>query len=265
MQEWEAATDRTAHSRTVGGRNGWRRIQRRAGAWLGRLRALAPTESRVLVVALGIVAGLWIFVVTASLVTAGRTQAFDEHVLRALRRTDDPGLPIGPGWVHAFALDVTALGSVPIITLIVLLVVGHLAIERRHAMVALVLAASCGGGLLNGTLKALFDRARPTVVPPLAIVGSSSFPSGHSMIAAVVYLTLGALLARTTTRWRLRLYYLGVALGITGAIGLSRVYLGVHYPSDVLAGWAAGTVWALVCELVAQRLQREGEVEPPTR
>jgi undecaprenyl-diphosphatase len=219
----------------------------------------------VLVAALGIAAGLWVFVLVASLVTAGRTQAFDEQVLRALRRPDDPGVPIGPHAVHAFALDVSALGSVPIITLIVLLVVGYLLIERRYAMVALVLAASCGGGLLNTTLKAFFARPRPTVVPPLAIVGSSSFPSGHSMIAAVVYLTLGALLARTTTRWRLRLYYLGVALGMTGVIGVSRVYLGVHYPSDVLAGWVAGAVWALVCELVAQRLQRTGEVEPPTR
>jgi undecaprenyl-diphosphatase len=217
----EASTDPTTHSHAAGRRRGWRRAQRLAGAWSARLRALAPRESRVLVAVLGIVAGLWVFLAVASLVTAGRTQAFDEQVLRTLRRASDPGMPIGPRWIHAAALDVTALGSVAILTLIVLLVAGYLLIERRYAMVALVLAASCGGGILNAVLKAAFDRPRPSVVPPLAIVGSSSFPSGHSMIAAVVYLTLGALLARTTTRWRLRLYYLGVAVGMSAIIGLA--------------------------------------------
>ena len=265
MQDTVAITNRTADSFALGRRHGWKHVQRRLAAGLGKLRALAPTESRVLVVALGIVASLWVFIGVASLVTAGRTQAFDEQILRALRRASDPGVPIGPHWCQAFALDVTALGSGAVLALIVVLVAGFLLIERRYGMVVLVFAASFGGGILNAVLKALFDRPRPTVVPPLAIVGSSSFPSGHSLIAAVVYLTLGALLARTTTRWRLRLYYLGVALGMSGLIGLSRIYLGVHYPSDVLAGWAAGALWALFCELVAQRLQRRGVVTPPTR
>src|SRR5262249_44576114 len=100
-------------------------------------------------------------------------------------------------------------------------------------------------------------------VPHLAAVRSPSFPSGHSMLSAVVYLTLGALLARNTSEWNLRLYFLGVALLLTILVGLSRIYLGVHYPTDVLAGWAAGLAWALVCELVAQRLQRRGVVSEP--
>jgi len=218
----------------------------------------------VLLVALGIIASLWVFLLVASLVTAGRTQAFDEQVLRALRRASDPGVPIGARWVQSIALDLTALGSGVVLFTITMLVAGFLAIERHYSMVALLFTASFGSMIANTALKAFFARPRPTVVPALALVGSTSFPSGHSMIAAVVYLTLGALLARTTTRRRLRVYYLGVALVMSALIGLSRVYLGVHYPSDVLAGWAAGVLWALLCELVAQRLQREGVVRPPS-
>jgi undecaprenyl-diphosphatase len=236
-----------------------------ARAVLERIRSFAPRESRILLIALGVVASLWIFLAVASLVTAGRTQAFDERVLVALRRTADPAVPIGPRWCQLTALELTALGSSPVLLTIILVVAGYLAIERRFAMMGLMFAASMGGMLLCSLLKELFARPRPSVVPQLAVVHSTSFPSGHSMAAAVVYLTLGALLARTTTRWRLRLYYLGVALALSFVIGLSRVYLGVHYPSDVVAGWAGGALWALVCELVAQMLQRRGVVTPPAR
>ncbi len=232
---------------------------------LERIRSFAPRESRILLIALGVVASLWVFLVVASLMTAGRTQAFDERVLLALRQTADPAVPIGPRWCQLMALEFTALGSSAVLLTIILVVAGYLLIERRFAMMGLMLSASVGGMLLSTLLKALFARPRPTVVPQLAVVGSTSFPSGHSMAAAAVYLTLGALLARTTTRWRLRLYYLGVALALSFLIGLSRLYLGVHYPSDVVAGWAGGALWALLCELVAQMLQRRGVVTPPTR
>lgn len=229
-----------------------------------RLRVLLPQESRVLLLALGIVAATWIFLVLASTMTSGRTQALDERILLALRRPDDRALPIGPRWCQAMALEVTALGSGVVLVLIIALVAGYLAIERRFTMMHLMFLASFGGMILDTALKAAFARPRPVIVPPLAIVGSTSFPSGHSMLAAVVYLTLGALLARTTTRRRLRLYYLGVALFLSFAIGLTRIYLGVHYPTDVLAGWSAGVSWALACELIAVYLQRRGVVTPPT-
>ncbi len=228
-----------------------------------RLRALLPQESRVLALTLGIVLCLWLFMELASTMTSGRTQSFDERVLLALRLPENPGVPVGPRWCQAMALEVTALGSGIVLFTITLLVAGYLAIERRFGMLAYMLLASIGGMILNTALKAVFARPRPAVVPPLAIVGSTSFPSGHSMIAAVVYLTLGALLARTTTRWRLRLYYVGVALFLSAVIGLSRLYLGVHYPTDVLAGWCAGMAWALGCELGAVYLQRRGVVAQP--
>lgn len=237
----------------------------RARRWLRQVRGWLPQESRILLVALGIVLGVWLFWTIASAMSAGHTQDFDEQVLVALRRPDDRAIPIGPPWLQARALELTALGSGIVLVTMIGIVLGYLAIERRFAMLGYVALASFGGMILNTALKAAFARPRPTVVPALVVVDSTSFPSGHSMIAAAVYLTLGALLARTTTRWRLRLYYLGTALAMTAVIGLTRVYLGVHYPTDVLAGWAAGAAWALTCELGAAYLQRRGVVGPPTR
>jgi undecaprenyl-diphosphatase len=114
---------------------------------------------------------------------------------------------------------------------------------------------------LSSALKALFRRPRPEVVPHLMRVYSSSFPSGHSIISAVVYLTLGALLARTFRQRRFKFYFLAVAVVLTGLVGVSRVYMGVHYPTDVLAGWTAGLVWATLCWLVDRHLQRRGKIE----
>ncbi len=235
-----------------------RRIRERFDRW-------APAESPVLLAAFGIVASLWLFVVLAGLVVSGRAQTIDEQVLLALRRPGDPTIPLGPRWCHQLAIEMTALGSVPVLLTIIAIVCGWLALTARRAMIGLVLASSIGAMLLNATLKSVFDRPRPTVVARLAMVDSTSFPSGHAMIAAAVYLTLGALLARTTTRRRLRVYYLGVALVMSGLVAFSRLYLGVHYPSDVLAGMAAGALWALLCDVAAWRLQREGVMRPPAR
>jgi undecaprenyl-diphosphatase len=162
-------------------------------------------------------------------------------------------------------MDITALGGVTILALVTLLAAGYLLLMRRYGATVLVMVASLGGGVLSEGLKRVFARARPDIVPHLVTVESLSFPSGHSMAAAVIYLTLGALLARFTARRRVRVYILGISLGLTFLIGITRVYLGVHYPTDVLAGWAAGLAWALVCWLVARYLQYRGAVEQPGR
>ena len=114
---------------------------------------------------------------------------------------------------------------------------------------------------MNVTLKMLIDRPRPSVVPHLSQTLTTSFPSGHSMMSAVVYLTLGALLSRLVAKRRLKLYFLAVAVLLTLLTGMSRVLMGVHYPTDVLAGWAAGCVWASLCWLAARQLQRRGKIE----
>jgi len=119
-----------------------------------------------------------------------------------------------------------------------------------------VLAASAGGWALNALLKELFQRARPEVVPHLRDVMSLSFPSGHAMISASVYLTLGALLMRVAERRATKIYCMAMAMLVTVLVGSSRVYLGVHYPTDVLAGWLVGLSWALLCWMVERVLER---------
>jgi undecaprenyl-diphosphatase len=148
-----------------------------------------------------------------------------------------------------------------VLTFVTLAVAGFLILQRK-AHAALFVALAVGGGMLLSTLlKMGFDRPRPDLVPHGAVVYSASFPSGHSMMAAVAYLTLGALLARVQPRRRLKLYLLGLAILLTVAVGVSRVYLGVHWPTDVLAGWALGAAWALLCWAGALWLQRRGQVE----
>jgi undecaprenyl-diphosphatase len=143
-------------------------------------------------------------------------------------------------------------------------VLGYLVIARRHHAAIFILVATVGGALLSTALKGLYSRPRPDVVPHLASVTSYSFPSGHAMLSAVVYLTLGALLARLVEgRWT-KLYFVGVAVLLTILVGSSRVYLGVHYPTDVAAGWAAGVGWAVLCWLLARHLQHRGLVEKPS-
>jgi undecaprenyl-diphosphatase len=204
---------------------------------------------------------IWGFVELADEVLEGETHAFDERILLALRNATDPSDPLGPGWLEELMRDVTALGSTGILTFITLAVAGFLALDRKTHAALFVLVAVGGGMLLSTGLKMGFDRPRPDLVPHGAIVYTASFPSGHSMLAAVVYLTLGALLARVQPRRVLKLYLLGLAILLTVAIGASRVYLGVHWPTDVVAGWAVGAAWALLCWAAALWLQRQGRVE----
>jgi undecaprenyl-diphosphatase len=224
-------------------------------AWLRRADII------VLVAMTALVLGIWLFVGIALVVTDGDIQGLDESVLRALRQPDDRTRPLGPPWLVQAAKDVSALGGHAVLTLLILSVAGFLLLARKHGALLLMLAATLGGWGLSSWLKRLFDRPRPTAVQQLVEVSSASFPSGHSMISAAVYLTLGALLARLVAKHSLKLYFILVALVVTLLVGATRVYLGVHYPTDVLGGWAAGLVWALVCWLTARYLQHRGAVE----
>ena len=204
----------------------------------------------------------WGFVELADEVLEGETREIDSLLLLALRSAKDPSDPLGPQWVEEMARDLTALGSFGVLALLTAAAVGYLVLAaKRHAAIA-VLAAVAGGVVRSTALKLGFDRPRPDLVPHAVEVYTASFPSGHSMMAAVTYLTLGALLARVEGDWRLKLYWVGIALLLTLLVGFSRVYLGVHWPSDVLGGWALGATWALACWIVMQWLQRRGTVEP---
>ena len=234
-----------------------------SASWHRSVGRWAQREFAVLATLALAAAAVWAFAELADDVLEGETHVFDEWVLLALRRATDPSDPLGPGWLEELMRDITALGSTGVLTLITLAVAGFLALDRKTHAALFVVVAVGGGMLLSTALKLGFDRPRPDLVPHGSIVYTASFPSGHSMLAAVVYLTLGALLARVQPRLVLKLYLLGLAILLTMAVGVSRVYLGVHWPTDVLAGWAVGAAWALFCWAAALWLQRRGQVESP--
>lgn len=221
-----------------------------------RLNEVAPLLTVALIGLLG-----WAFVQLAGEVLEGDTLRFDRVILLALREAGNPASPIGPGWLHEAARDITALGGHAVLTIITLSTALYLAMTGRRHAALLVIAAVGGGSLLSTLLKLGFDRPRPDLVPHSVQVYTASFPSGHAMLSAVAYLTLGALLARVHERRSVKIFVLGLAIALTALIGMSRVYLGVHWPSDVLAGWCVGAAWASLCRYVALLLQREGQVE----
>jgi len=222
---------------------------------------LQRTEPWIFVVALVVVLGIWGFAEITDEVMEGDTATFDQSILRSLRDPADHKKIIGPGWLLTVVRDITALGSGLVMLLVIGSTTGFLLLVRRYQTVVFLLIATVGATLLNVAMKHLIGRPRPEIVPHLTDVSSASFPSGHAAMSAAVYLTIGAILAQSVKRRRLKLYFVGLAIILTGMVGLSRVVLGVHYPSDVLAGWSSGLVWALLCWLVARYLQRHGAIE----
>ncbi|MFT8246902.1 phosphatase PAP2 family protein [Roseomonas sp. BN140053] len=209
-----------------------------------------------------VLAAILAFAGLAAEVAEGETLALDRAILLALRDPADLSDPLGPRWLEEVARDITGLGGHAILAGVTLAVVGFLFLTRKRGAAALVLGAVAGGMLLSSLLKVVFQRPRPDLVPHAVEVYTASFPSGHAMLSAATYLTLGALLFRVADGWRVRAYVLSLAILTTLLVGASRVYLGVHWPTDVLAGWCLGAAWALLCWLVALQLQRRGRVEP---
>ncbi|WP_458094824.1 phosphatase PAP2 family protein [Roseomonas sp. WA12] len=225
-----------------------------------RIGAAAFTRLAALLLA---ITGVLAFVGLAGEVLEGETLAFDRAVLLALRDPANPADPIGPAWFEEAARDVTGLGSHTILIGLTLGVTILLALNRKRGAAFLVLGSIAGAMLISAGLKILFERPRPDLVPHAVEVYTASFPSGHAMLSAATYLTLGALIAQVQARWRTRSYVILVAVLTTVLVGASRVYLGVHWPTDVLAGWCLGAAWALLCWLAAVTLQRRGRVETP--
>ncbi len=202
-----------------------------------------------------------LFGLLADEVVEGDTDKIDRAVLMAFRTPGTAADPIGPAWVEEMVRDLTALGSYAFIIVILACSLGYLLLTRKFGLALFLLAAEAGGMLLSNLLKVGFARPRPDI-EHAARVFTSSFPSGHATLSAVTFLTLGALLTRTNADRRVKLYFLAVAILLTFIVGLSRVYLGVHYPSDVIAGWCLGSAWAVLCWAAALWLQRQGTVEP---
>ncbi len=205
----------------------------------------------------------WSVLGVSDLFDSGRIQQFDESILIALRHADDMHQLRGPDWLKDFMRDVTALGGAPVLILISLGVIGYLILQKSYRSLALVIIATVSGLLMSLILKFYFIRPRPEVVPHLMTETTPSFPSGHSMMSAVIYFTLAALLTRLETSNKIRIYTISLTLFVVFIVGISRVFLGVHYPTDVLGGWTFGLFWAMLCWYLARYLQRQGAIEEP--
>jgi undecaprenyl-diphosphatase len=223
---------------------------RRARITVGTLLALAAAAFAA-----------WLFIEIADEVVDGESRRFDEGVLLAFREDADRDDPLGHAWVEEMARDVTGLGGTVVLTFTTIVVSGFFLLRRKLQLAAYVAFAVSSGALLSSVLKSGFDRPRPDLVAHGQAVYSASFPSGHSMLSAVVFLTLGAMLAGTQPDRHMKAYILSLAVFVVLAVGVSRVYLGVHWPTDVLGGWAAGTGWALACWAVARYLREHGRLD----
>lgn len=201
------------------------------------------------------------FLGIADEVMEGDTMQLDQRILMAMRMPGDPTQPIGPRWVEEVFRDFTGLGGTGVLGLLTVATLVYLWLMGMHRAAIYLLVAIVGGLLVSLALKAGFDRPRPDLISHGSIVYTSSFPSGHSMLSATVYLTGGAMLALLHARRTVRVFILACAVLATLLVGISRVYLGVHWPTDVLAGWAGGAAWAALCWLVAQRFRKRTGLE----
>jgi undecaprenyl-diphosphatase len=228
----------------------------------GQLPIWRRVEFNILLAGMIVAGGLWGFVELLEVARDATPHAFDTRILLAFRTPGNTNDPVGPLWLEEAMRDLTALGSTSVLVFVVLSVFFYLLIAGKTAAALFVLASVAGGQLLSSLLKLGVDRPRPDLVSHLAEVYTLSFPSGHAMLSAVTYLTLGSLLARVVEGRVLKIYVLAVAVVATLLVGVSRVYLGVHWPSDVLAGWCAGSSWAMLCWLVSRWVLRRRTNDP---
>lgn len=212
-----------------------------------RLKSLlGKLETRTLVLLLALVGAPWLFLAVADEVSEGETAAIDRNLLLALRTPGQPSDPIGPRWLEEAVRDVTALGGFTLLTLLTIVTTVLLVFHRRRREALIFAATVIAAQASSQLLKGLYERERPSLVAHGSYVYSHSFPSGHSAMAAAVFLTLATVVASVEPRRRTKALIYGLAIIAVLGVGVSRVYLGVHWPTDVLGGWALGTSWALV-------------------
>lgn len=225
--------------------------------WFGGLLAKSWEKRLALIlvfIVLGIIGGFFEF---ASEVREKETEKFDQAVMMAVHNSD---LAVSPR-AGEIARDLTALGGVSVLTIVTLVAFGVAVFSGKSKLGWLGVSAVLVGSLATSMLKHSYNRPRPNLFEHGSWVYNASFPSGHSMMSAVVYLTLGILVARIQPRRSVRWFILSIAGMLTVLVGFSRIYLGVHWPTDVAGGWMLGGAWAVLVWLVAMKVdpvRREG-------
>lgn len=197
--------------------------------------------------------GLLIFARLTGKMINGETGKFDQTVLLWFRNPEDLADPVGPQVLEVIVRDITALGGVMLLSLLCLCVFGYLWLQKQRKLAGFVLACVVAGTMMNTLLKELIARPRPDIFAHATDAALSSFPSGHAMMSTIVFLTLGALLSLSTENKRIKTYILLWSVLLPFIVGISRLYLGVHWPTDIIAGWVAGATWSLLCLLIYDR------------
>ncbi len=219
-----------------------------------------------LTVALIVVVLLWGGLAAFTAAAEGSATQIERQIVLALRSADDPARMIGSRWMEEIMRDFTALGGYAVLTIVVVTATVFFRLTTTDVQAKFLLATTVGGYVVGMTLKLVVGRERPAIVPHLSHVDSSSLPSVHSMMSTVVYLTIGLLLAGRQRDSRVRRLLVGLPLILTVLVGCSRVFMGVHYPSDVLAGWTAGLLWTAAAFRMDRRLtERRGTPAIPSK
>jgi undecaprenyl-diphosphatase len=197
----------------------------------------------------GAIAG---FVFLAWLKSSDWGRQFDVAVLTQLQSVGDEAQPLGPAWLREAGRDLTALGSISVLVFSTLAVAGWLLVRRNWRGALMASLAIAGGIGLSFLLKMLYSVPRPDLLTEPTAVFTSSFPSSHAMAALVTYVSLAWVIGRGFASQAFSRYLMACALMISLISGLSRLYLGVHWPTDVMAGWLAGTAWLALCAAALQ-------------
>lgn len=226
-------------------------------SYLWRACRLARAEIAALTALLVLTGGVLAFVELADVMAEEDGRRFDRAILNMLRPfTEDPGRPWGPWWLHEAAADITSLGGIAVLGLFALVAMGFLIMMGKRLSAVLLVAGLAGGVVLSEGLKAVFERERPPAPFQVVETLNASFPSGHALLATVFYLTLGVMLTQAFPRRRFKAYALGVGVILALMVGVTRVYLGAHWATDVIAGWCVGAAWAMALWLTAYAVQR---------
>ena len=222
-------------------------------------RRFGRLELRTLLGLGAVSASLWAFLGLADEVGENETVSIDRRLLLALRTPGDPDNPVGPRWFEEAARDVTALGGFTFLTLFLVIAVAALLYHAKRRQAWVLLGTVVAAQVSTELLKLFYDRPRPDLVQHGSYVYSHSFPSGHSTLSAAAFLTTATILASLERRRRAKAFPFAVAVLLIVCVGASRVYLGVHWPTDVLAGWTLGAGWALAARM-ALTASRPGPV-----